>query len=50
MRLRQAFSANKNEPFKKRSIIIFDDFSQLPPILDLSIYVNNVSHNRPVHF
>ena len=44
-RLREAFPENKSEPFGGRSIILFSDFGQLPPVLDLPMYANNVSHN-----
>ncbi len=40
MQFQQAFLENKNELFDDKSIIIFDDFGQLPPVLDLSIYVD----------
>ena len=44
-RLREAFSENKNEPFSRRSIILFGDFSQFSPVLDLPMYANNISHD-----
>ena len=40
MRLRQAFPDHKNEPFGRRSIILFGDFGQLPPVLDLPMYAS----------
>ena len=42
-RLRQAFPENKNKPFGGRSIIMFRDFGQLPPVLDLPMYTTNTS-------
>ena len=45
-RLRQAFSENKDEPFSGRSIIMFGDFGQLPPVLDLPMYATNVSRDN----
>ncbi|CAG8707285.1 7628_t:CDS:2, partial [Funneliformis mosseae] len=36
--LQQAFLENNNKPFSKRSVIMFRDFSQLPPVLDLLMY------------
>ncbi|GBB95752.1 hypothetical protein RclHR1_26020001 [Rhizophagus clarus] len=38
MRLWQAFPERNNEPFGGRSVILFDDFGQLSPVLDLSMY------------
>ena len=43
-RLREAFSENKNKPFNGWSIILFGDFGQLLPVIDLSMY-SNISHN-----
>ncbi|RHZ78599.1 hypothetical protein Glove_159g42 [Diversispora epigaea] len=40
MWLRQAFPKYKNEPFGSRSIVIFGDFGQLPPVLDLPMYTD----------
>ena len=40
MRLWQAFPESNNEPFGGRSIILFGDFSQILPVLDLPIYAN----------
>jgi len=40
MRLRQAFPEHNNEPFGGRSVIMLGDFGQLPPVLDLPVYVN----------
>ena len=45
MRLRQAFPENKDEPFGGRSIIFFSDFGQLPPVLDLPMYTNDISRD-----
>ncbi len=38
IRLWQVFSEHNNVPFSDRSILMFDDFGQLLPILDLFIY------------
>jgi hypothetical protein len=46
MRLRQAFLEFNNEPFGRRSVILFSDFRQLPPVLNLPMYANNASHDR----
>jgi hypothetical protein len=38
MRLRQAFPEHSNKPFGERSIILFGNFGQLPPVLDLPMF------------
>ncbi|CAG8641197.1 7999_t:CDS:2 [Cetraspora pellucida] len=45
MRLCQAFPEKQNQPFGGRSIILVSDFGQLPPVLDLPMYVQNLSHD-----
>ena len=45
MRLRQTFPEKANESFRGRSIIFFGNFGQLPPVLDLPMYTNNVSQD-----
>ncbi len=44
-RLRQIFPKKKNEPFSGRSIILFSDFGQLPPVLDVPMYSTNISRD-----
>ncbi len=43
MWLYQAFSENKNESFSGRPIIFFSNFRQLPLVLDLPMYTNDIS-------
>lgn len=45
MRLRQAFPDQSNEPYGGRSIIMFGDFGQLPPVLDLPMFSNDASRD-----
>ena len=40
MRLRQVFPEHSNEHFGGKLIILFGNFGQLLPVLDLSIYAN----------
>ena len=44
-RLRQAFLDHKNEPFVRRSIIMFGNFGQLPPVFDSPMFVKNPSQD-----
>jgi len=37
-RLRQAFPEHNNETFGGRSVILFGDFGQLSPVLDIPMY------------
>ena len=45
MRLRQATPERNNEPFGGKSVIFFSDFGQLPPVLDVPMYVNKTTQN-----
>ncbi len=45
IRLKEAFSENNNKSFSDRSVIIFGNFGQLPPILDLLIYTDTISRD-----
>ncbi len=45
IRLKEVFSENNNKPFDGRSVIILNDFRQLPLILDLLIYINTEGNN-----
>src|SRR5436190_19898849 len=45
MRLRQAIPESKNESFGGRSIIMFRDFGQIPPVLDFPMYTNDTSYS-----
>jgi len=44
-RLREVFFENNNKSFSRRSIILFEDFGQLLPVIDLPIYAKDVSHD-----
>ncbi|GBC48412.2 ATP-dependent DNA helicase PIF1 [Rhizophagus irregularis DAOM 181602=DAOM 197198] len=48
MRLREAFSENKNEPFSGRSVILFGDFGQLAPVLDVPMFATNARSSSNV--
>ncbi len=45
LRLRQAFLDQLNEPFGGQSILMFGNFGQLLPVLNLPIFSNDTSHN-----
>ena len=40
-RLRHAFPEHKNKPFGNRSVILFGDFGQIPPVLDLPMFAKS---------
>ncbi|EXX62825.1 Pif1p [Rhizophagus irregularis DAOM 197198w] len=42
LRLRQAFPECSNIPFGGRSLILFGDFGQLPPVRDLPMYAKDL--------
>ncbi|CAG8720815.1 17502_t:CDS:1 [Cetraspora pellucida] len=42
MRLRQAFSEQRDQPFGNQSVILIGDFGQLPPVLDDPIYTSTL--------
>lgn len=42
-RLRQVFPQHSNEPLGGCSCLLFDDFGQLPPVMDLPLYTTSPS-------
>lgn len=48
IRLRQAFPRHHDEPFGGRSVILVGDFGQLPPVLDIPMYVRTPRPSDPV--
>ncbi|PKB99209.1 hypothetical protein RhiirA5_300380, partial [Rhizophagus irregularis] len=46
MRLREAFSENKNKPFGRRSVILFGGFCQLAPVLNVPMHFHYKKINR----
>ena len=42
IRFRQTFPEENNIPFGDQTIILFEDFGQLPPVIDFLMYVNSL--------